>query len=201
MNQEASQLLRLADDHALLLPSGLTGLSKDEIETAIDHAIQAIILAAAAIEAQVNMTIAEPLCYLAPVEARSYFADMFRQAARAPIREKLEFLLRNRQGLALSKTEKAELQAVFAARNAIMHSTPEYMEYPATEQHTRGLPQEVLESLGGVLSVLKTGSRSTEMFNQARQACRVARRFLEQVKRSKPFKKTGTSIAHGRRDR
>lgn len=44
INLDSKYLLRLAETHAAVLPSSIIGLSEDERDTAVDHAIQAIIL-------------------------------------------------------------------------------------------------------------------------------------------------------------
>lgn len=190
MNQEPSQLLRLAEQHAAKLPEVLEGLPKDDVSSSIDHAIQAIVLAAASVESAVNIAMAEPLCCVEPLPARRFYAQMFQLASRSSIRKKCAFLLRNRHGLSITKNEKKELAALFDARNAILHSTPEYREYPVTDDNTRGMSPEMVAACGPVMSVLRTGVRSTDILGTATKACDIARRFLDKLKTSVPWDPT-----------
>lgn len=182
MNQEPSQLLRLAEQHVLRVPADIQGISKTLIDEAIDHAIQAIILAAASIESAVNIAIAQPACYIQPLRSRRHFAELVRHASKAPIREKIALLLRHHDGFALTVAQKKQIKELFDTRNRIVHSTPEYEEVPATERNLRGLPPEIATSVGPVLSVLKTGNRSTRIFDRAKIGVAIAHYVVSQLK-------------------
>jgi hypothetical protein len=187
MNQEPTLFLLLADEHASTLPHVIDGLSEHEIDEFINHSLQAIILAAVAVESAVNIAIAEPLCQIVAFPARNYFANMFRLASRTNIREKVAFLFKNRDGLTLSKNDKAEIKSLFDWRNAIVHSTPEYEESIVDERVRRTMPPELANTCGEVLFGLRVSSKSTDFYEYARRACGIARRFLKQIEMLKAF--------------
>jgi hypothetical protein len=170
MNQEPSQLLRIASEHIDSLPAVGTPLDLSALPSQIDHALQAIVLSAAAAESAVNLALALPITAMRKHSERRYAAGMLEIVHRANIRQKIEFLLTHREGFALAAAERKQVKFLFDCRNSVVHSTPRYKEYPATDQHTKGLSAEAIEACDGILAVLESGSRSSSTLADAR-AC------------------------------
>jgi len=199
MNQQSSDLLRLASEHVKGLPEGITGLmglSEQQIDAAIDNALQAIILSAAAAESAVNIEVTRPVTCIQPFVFRRFFAELAQQACRGNIREKISFLLRNKVDLSLSNVDKEKIRYLFECRNRIIHSTPEYKEYPATEEQLKGMSPEQIATNSPILSVITISSRSTDIYDQARECFAAAKLLIDRLNASRIFGRKASNPVH-----
>lgn len=167
MNQKPSELLRLAHEHVKSLPPAGAPLDPLKLADQIDHALQAIILSAVAAESAVNIALALPITGMRKHQERRYAAGMLKIVHRANIRQKIMFLKDQRPSFSLTSDEEKKVRFLFDRRNAIVHSTPRYKEYPATEENTAGLSPETIEACDGILAVLESGSRSSSLLADA----------------------------------
>ena len=168
MNQEPSELLRIAREHIDLLPAQGSPLDIPNLSPLFDHALQAIILSAAAAESAVNLALALPITAMRDHRERRYAAGMLELVHRSNIRQKIELLLNQRLGFTLTSAEKKKVKFLFDCRNEILHSTPRYKEYPASEPHTAGLPPETIKECDGILAVIVRSSRKSSSLDDAR---------------------------------
>ena len=168
MNQEPSELLRIAREHIDSLPATGSPLDIPNLSPLIDHALQAIILSAAAAESAVNLALALPITAMRDHRERRYAASMLELVHRSNIRQKIELLLDQRQGFTLTAAEKKKVKFLFDCRNQILHSTPQYKEYPASEPHTAGLSPDTIKKCDGILAVIVRSSRNSSTLTDAR---------------------------------
>jgi hypothetical protein len=194
MNQGPSQLLRIAREHVDSLPAAATPLDLSALPRQIDHALQAIVLSAAAAESAVNLALALPITAMRDHDERRYAAGMLGIVHRANIRQKIRFLLDHRQDFRLTPTERKKVEFLFHCRNAIMHSTPRYREYPATDEHTTGLSPEAVQARDGVLAVLESSSRSSSALGDARACFDTAQLLASRLKQLGASKEAPPSV-------
>ena len=90
--------------------------------------VEAVILCAAAVESEVNWTIARPILLVQDSSERMYAGHLAARVARASIREKIEFLLRSHDDFKLDGQTRTSLRTLFRLRNRFVHSTPELRE-------------------------------------------------------------------------
>ena len=181
MNQDPRDLLRMAKAHVDKLSLSSADLKDLRNAECIDHALQAIILSAAAVESAANFAISMPITRIKPVGLRRFYSQFLRLAMRGSIRDKLTLIVETADNIDWTKDFKRELRALFDARNGIVHSSPEYKEYPAVSPHTDGLSEEAIASLEGVMSVLQVGGRSTTSLETANVCWRTAAKAVQDI--------------------
>ena len=181
MNPRPETLLELAREHFDSLPEELSSLDDDYITQLTGHALQAIVLSAAAVESAINLKIALPVTSVTPADQRPYFSDVVEMAYRSSIRNKFAFVIKHTPGLQFSKEEKKAVHALFDSRNNILHPKPEYREYPAESPHTDGMTQEQIEACGGRVSVMSMSTSSTFVIKDARASYMAAYMAVERL--------------------
>lgn len=181
MNQDPLQLLNIASQHIKALPELGFSINDPKFSTEIDHALQAIILSAIAVEAAVNIALALPITGMRDHTDRRYAVSMLKIINRSNIRQKIKLLLDNNPELNLTPDEKKQAKLLFECRNKIVHSTPEYKEYPADERNTAGMSQQAIEACNGIVAVITTSSRSTSTIDDARSCFGSARLLVQKL--------------------
>jgi hypothetical protein len=151
------------------------------METLLGHAVQAVILSVAAVEAAINLAMALPVTELKPAASRPYFDEIVRMAFRSGIRKRLNFLAKHKSGFELTKDELKGINRLLDLRNEVVHANPEFKEYPAKPPHTKGLSDDFVESLDGTLSVYSMGGSGYEMIWKAVDGYKAAEAFLNQI--------------------
>jgi hypothetical protein len=193
MNQDPLQLLNIASQHIKALPESGFSVNEPKFSTEIDHALQAIILSAIAVEAAVNIALALPITGMRDHTDRRYAASMLKVINRSNIRQKIKLLLDNNPEFNLTPDEKKQAKFLFECRNKIVHSTPEYKEEPATKENTAGMSQQAVEDCGDVVAFITTSSRSSAMLDDARNCFDSAHLLVHKLM---TFKYTNPTSAH-----
>ncbi len=185
MNPHSDTLLTLAREHFNSLPESIASFENEYLTPLVGHALEAIILSAAAVESAVNLEIAPPVTSVHPTKRRPLFAEMAELAYRASVRMKVAFVIKHRQDLQFTKGETKAVHHLFDCRNRIIHPKPEYREYPAESPHTDGLPPEHVEACGSCLSVMSMTGMSSSVINDARSSFEAAEMFLGRLSQRK----------------
>ncbi|MCJ7743817.1 MAG: hypothetical protein MUO99_04565 [Dehalococcoidales bacterium] len=94
----------------------------------LDHAIVASIFSAAAIEVGLNLFITIPILLIKDENIRRFFGVLVSKHLRLSVREKIQFAYEFCPQIKRDKVLLRKVRALFAYRNSVLHSSPEYAE-------------------------------------------------------------------------
>lgn len=179
--QDSSTLLNIARQQLDIISQKRTGRVPEDLHI-VDHALVAILMSAAAVEAEVNMQMASPVFCIPNLKLRKYFASLITDYLRMPIHTKIKYLTECLPGLTVDKETKQAIVALFVFRNGIVHSAPDYLEYPTRPHDLHGLDAEISAETMPIMSSFSTGIRKTEWLDQAAGHFKTAQCFIESLK-------------------
>jgi hypothetical protein len=127
-HDEVKRLLAIAKRHL-----GNIGRSRSKAITVpgdlkLDHAIVASIFSAAAIETGLNLFITIPILLIKDANIRRFLGVLVTKHSRLSVPQKIEFACEFCPQIKRDKTLLKRVRALFAYRNSVLHSSPEYIE-------------------------------------------------------------------------
>jgi hypothetical protein len=182
-SQDSGDLLDIAQKQLSIIAEKRTGKVDNDLQL-VDHALIAILMSAAAIEAEVNRQMANPIFCVSNLKLRKYFATLMTEYLRMPIHTKIRFLCECLPGLDLDKPTKAKVVELFSFRNGLVHSAPGYNEYPSRPEHFQGMDETLTMETMPIMSSFSTGVRDTRWLDQAAEYHEVAIRFIREIKKA-----------------
>ena len=124
---EVSRLLRIAQRHlAYITRSRTQRITVPGLKP--DHAIVASIFSAAAVEAGLNLFISIPVLFIKDENVRSFLGVLVTKYSRLSVPQKIEFACEFCPQIRKDKALLKRVRALFAYRNSVLHSSPEYIE-------------------------------------------------------------------------
>ncbi len=181
--QDSRGLLNIAQKQLSIIAEKRTGKMDNDLQL-VDHALKAILMSAAAIEAEVNRQMANPIFCISNLKLRKFFATLITEYLRMPIHTKIRFLCECSPGLDIDKETKAKVVALFSFRNGLVHSAPSYNEHPSRPEDFRGMEENLTIDTMPILSSFSTGVRDTRWLDQADEYHEVASRFIGEIKKA-----------------
>jgi hypothetical protein len=155
----------------------------------VDHALIVSIFSAAAIEAALNLYVAIPVLYIQDPDTRSFMANLLTRCLRMSVPAKIRIVCQYNDTIAARKKLLKDIQELFAFRNSIMHSTPEYWEGDWLSSRFSDAAG-YKPGRGQSIPSLSVYSESSDEFDAALRHFKVAQEFLKELKPMRPKKLT-----------
>ena len=175
---EVERLLGIAHRHlSYIKRSRSKGITIPGLKS--DHAMVASISSAAAVEAGLNLFISIPILFIKDENIRRFLGVLVTKYSRLSVPQKIQFACEFCPQIKKDTALLRRVRALFAYRNSVIHSSPEYIE-PLGLPDLEELPSEISISKENLVShpgLQSWGASSLEV-KEAFQHYQTALHFL-----------------------